>query len=104
MDMTPWLLGSGKFVMPCLRMHAEYFGPSFTSTCMAIWNWPPAPTRGTFPADTGPLSVVVVVLAGGGGARSATPGDSPPPPQPAARTEMTTTGSALTKRRGMPKG
>jgi hypothetical protein len=83
---TPWLLGSGKFVTPCLRMQAENFAPSAVPTFIAIWNcwtWlPPAPPDAFSPDPDPPC--VVVVAAVPEEATLATPGEPPPPPQPAA--------------------
>ena len=89
------LLGSGKFVTPCLRMQAENFGPSLVPTFIPIWNWPPCEPPGVPSLPGGAWELLSVVLAGVVPAafvpRFATCGEPPPPPHPAATSAKPTT-------------
>ena len=103
---TPWPFGSGKFVIPCLRMQAENFAPSAAlPTLIPIWKWPPCPTLGpasALPADPEPLCVVVdVVAVVPEEATLATPGEPPPPPQPAASSANAPTANAEVRMMGL---
>ena len=94
---TPWLLGSGKFVIPCLRMQAENFAPSaaFPTRIADLEVAAAGAARNGFTAPSdGPLCAVVVagvVLP----ATLAIPGEPPPPPQPAANAARATRGARM---------
>src|SRR5579862_1321063 len=101
--MTPWPSGSGKFVIPFLRMHSENFSPSTVPTRMAIWKWAFGPEAPENVLREGPPCVVVdagVVEP----ATLAIPGVAAPPPHPARSMAVPTPTSAkigMTLRRGI---